>query len=166
MPHSAHPCPHHHPEGDDSPAQQVFRALRTLTHLNMRHMSRALAGHELHPAQAGCLRMLATSDGITQAELADLLHVSRPSVTSMLHRLEASGLIRRESDEQDRRLTRIHLTEGGRALIDGLHSAHREMLTASVGTLTEAELHELARLLGILSDNIRTALADEDGDRS
>ncbi len=50
----------------------------------------------------------------TQAEAADALGVSPPSITCSVKRMENSGLIVKSSDANDMRCTRLELTEKGR----------------------------------------------------
>jgi nucleoside-diphosphate-sugar epimerase len=42
-------------------------------------MVRVLAGEDAHPGQAICLRMLTERDGLSQRELAQVLHLSPPT---------------------------------------------------------------------------------------
>jgi DNA-binding MarR family transcriptional regulator len=57
------------------------------------------------------LTHLFRNEGITQAELADLLEVERPTLGRLLDRLESSGWVRREADTTDRRAKRLFLNE-------------------------------------------------------
>ena len=56
------------------------------------------------------------TDGITVKALGDKLFLDSGTITPLVKRLEARGLLRRERDKQDERQVRIHLTEEGRAL--------------------------------------------------
>ena len=56
------------------------------------------------------------TDGITVKALGDKLFLDSGTITPLVKRLEARGLVRRERDKQDERQVRIHLTEEGRAL--------------------------------------------------
>ena len=47
------------------------------------------------------LRFLSVNDGITQRDLAEALHVARPTVTKMLNAMEKAGLVRRRPDAAD-----------------------------------------------------------------
>ncbi len=58
-----------------------------------------------------CVRM---GDNKTPAQLADILQVTRATLTSTLGRLERKGLIRLEADDYDGRCKRVLLTEAGR----------------------------------------------------
>ena len=56
------------------------------------------------------------TEGITVKALGDKLFLDSGTITPLVKRLEARGLVRRERDKQDERQVRIYLTEEGRAL--------------------------------------------------
>lgn len=55
--------------------------------------------------------------GLTQSELADKLLVGRSNLSMLLPELEKRQWIKRETDETDRRVRRLHLTARGRKLV-------------------------------------------------
>jgi DNA-binding MarR family transcriptional regulator len=75
-----------------------------------------LAGHGLHVGQEMVLMELWQEDGLRGGELALRLGVEPPTVTKMLRRLEACGLIERRADPTDARSFRVYLTENGQGL--------------------------------------------------
>ena len=162
-------CPHVDPEaverivfeGIDARSVAVFRELRRSIRLSRRLMSTVLSDENSHPAQAVCLSLLSHAGDLSQSDLARTLHVSKPTVTSMLQKLEAAGLIVRTDDEHDARLTRINLTEKGRETAERIRAVHTHSIDATIGCLPEDEREELARLLGKLNATYETALAAE-----
>jgi len=60
------------------------------------------------------LSILSTGDGISQRQLAELMHVEGPTLTHHLDRWSAEGLIERRRDADDRRVVRVRLTSAGR----------------------------------------------------
>ena len=67
--------------------------------------------------QFGALTRLA--DGTSsQRELADRLQVSTPVVVELVDGLEARGLVERRRDTADRRLNAVHVTGGGRDVLE------------------------------------------------
>lgn len=146
------------PAGVDPESFGVFREFKNAMVLQRRLMSRLLADEETHPAQAGCLHVLARQDGLSQSELADKLHVSRPTATTMLQKMEASGVIERRSDDQDQRLVRIYLTPTGRVLVDRIEAVFAQLIGAGLGPMTDSDRSELRRLLGVLNENLRRAV--------
>lgn len=109
-----------------------------------------LAGHDITPPQFALLAFLWEQDGQTQAELAEKSQIDRTTIGGLVDRLEKTGLVQRQSHPQDRRAYRVMLTANGRQLEPMLNEAiirAREQFTAG---LSEAEIGELVRMLGIL----------------
>ncbi|MDO9555977.1 MAG: MarR family transcriptional regulator [Coriobacteriia bacterium] len=152
-PHDIHP-----PVGVDSDPWSVFLEFKNVMILQQRLMMSLLADEETHPAQAGCLHVLSHNDGLSQSELADKLHVSRPTVTTMLQKMETTGVIERRPDEHDQRLTRIFLTESGRILVARLEAVFAQLIRAGVGAMAENDRTELRRLLSVLNENLTRAI--------
>lgn len=123
-------------------------------------MVRRLAEYNVPPAQAFCVKELGHNDGITQGELARLLHVSRPTVTVMLKNMEKQGLITREVDEADQRFTRIHLTGKGHDLHNTMHGVVDDIIVETISTLPEADQAQLERLLDALGESMTSALGE------
>lgn len=80
-------------------------------------------------------------DGRTVSELGGRLHLDSGTLTPLLKRLEAAGLIARTRDPEDERQVRIHLTKAGAALKEKARSLPRE-----VGCATGHSAAELGRL--------------------
>ena len=57
-------------------------------------------------------------DGLTVKALGEKLFLDSGTITPLIKRLEARGLVRRQRDAADERQVRIHLTPEGRALRD------------------------------------------------
>ena len=147
--------------GMDPLSAEALYAFKRSMMLHRRLLASVLGGEEtLHPAQAGCVRALAYHDGLGQSELADALHVSRPTVTTMLQRMEATGTIERRPDEADSRITRVYLTEEGRRLADRMHAAFGEIASMSVGRLSDDDRREFVRILEALNTHVTDALTE------
>jgi DNA-binding MarR family transcriptional regulator len=161
MPHHHHPP--HDPfepalEGVDPLSVDVFRAFKRSVILNRHLMMLMLAEEDTHPAQAGCLLALSRADGIGQSDLATMLHVSRPTVTAMLQKMEAAEVIERRADEHDQRVTRIFLTPLGRQRAERMREVHARIIASTVGELPEADRAELLRLLETLNERAAATL--------
>lgn len=152
-------------EGLDPRSAAVFGAFMRARRLHHQLMLRALAADGTPPGQAMLLRLLAAHEGATQRELADMLHLSAPTVTAMLKRMERHGTIARTPDPSDQRVTRVRLTRTGREKERGL----RIVLAARFGRLLvgmpEAERRELARLLDDFADRMADDEARPGDDR-
>ena len=131
--------------------------MRTL-HLHRQLMVKLMSHQDSHPGQAFCLRMLGANDGITQRDLAEAMQLSRPAVTTMLQRMEKSGLIVRRADEADQRLTRVYLTDEGRALEDQMRETFASYISQVFDSMSVGDRRDLERLLGIVAENTERAL--------
>jgi DNA-binding MarR family transcriptional regulator len=65
----------------------------------------------------------------------------------LLDGLEKDGLVERRPDPQDRRLTRLHLTEGGAKLLDHVRSPYCEWFTSIIEPLNQDERLQLVNIL-------------------
>lgn len=92
------------------------------------------------------LRRCGGARGLPASELADRCMLSSAAMTNRLDGLEAADLVRRATDESDRRVIRIVLTSAGRALIDDAFPAH----AANQGHMVEGLSAEEQDLLAVL----------------
>jgi len=142
----------------DPLSSEVLHALKRIMHLNRQLLSHTMAETGGHPAQAACLRVIARHESITQRDLGEELLVSPAALTTMLQRIERQGLIERWPDENDQRLMRIKLTAEGQKLKAKLGNAHRDYIDVAITPLSEKDRAELARLLGLMGDNMEAAI--------
>ncbi len=89
-------------------------------------------------------------------ELNDHVLLTQPSISRMVDRLEARGLIRRKSAEDDKRGVLIGLTESGAQLQKTVGRAHvQHIMELMDAALTEEEMRTLEQL----TKKIRAAVA-------
>lgn len=153
----------HHPHEvytNASLTMRTFRAFRQAMLAHRQLLIREMAEHGLHPGQAFCVAAISHTPGITQAELAEELGVSRPTVSVMLRKLEKAGAIQRSADPEDLRRTRIHLTAQGKAHYGVMHTVFTDIAEKTIEPMTEPDRAELIRLLGALTDNMQNALTE------
>jgi DNA-binding MarR family transcriptional regulator len=148
------------PEGIDPSSAVVLSSFRKAMHLNRQLFMRLAGGAGGHPGRTVVLGMLAGHEGISQKDLAEKMHLARPTVTIMLQKMESEGLIERWDDPDDQRLTRIRLTGLGRAQGKGMADSYARYVDLTIGKMSEIDRTEFARLLDLLSDNIATALKE------
>jgi DNA-binding MarR family transcriptional regulator len=70
----------------------------------------------LYCGQPPLLHALWGQEGLAHGELAARLHVQPATVTKMLKRMEKAGFIERRPDPEDQRVSRVYLTDAGRAI--------------------------------------------------
>ena len=90
---------------------------------------------------------------LSQAELARMVAIEPPTMVRTIDRMARDGLVTREPDPADRRITRIYLTDRGRALRDVLVPRAVAVNEANLARLTKSEGQALHRLLAKLLDS-------------
>src|SRR6202451_678278 len=105
----------------------------------------------LTPAQERARRIIPRSEEpLRMAELADHLGIVPRSVTTVIDALEQAGLVRREVDPHNRRAIRLHLTDRGGPVRDGMREARRGAAEDLFAPLSAEDRKSLAKLLGLL----------------
>lgn len=121
------------------------------------YLKHRLGQYQLAPEQHLVMSLLLKQEGLTQIEIADQLRKDKSGLTRMLASLEKKGFIKRQGCPNDRRCTKVYLTEEGRALsgyIDMVTETTRELLERG---FTKEEQEELVRLLMKLRGNVQSA---------
>ncbi len=115
-----------------------FSASALLDQIRLRIWDR----ENLTVTQLRLLGHLREQEGLSNAELADRLYVTRPSVSALLERLERGGFIRREVSPNDRRGINIWLEPRGREVSESLREETREYLATLFEGLTPADIDD------------------------
>ncbi len=106
---------------------------------------------DLTPRDAGAIRVLGRSAGISQRELATRLGTTPSRIVPLLDSLEARGFVARSRSERDRRNYELELTESGQALLRPLRSIAEAHQADVLGALDVDEQRQLSDLLAKMS---------------
>lgn len=109
--------------------------------------ARLLAPLKLSPADAGILRLLRQTPGISQQQLAETLGMHASRLVAIIDVLESRKLLARTQNPEDRRLYSLHLTTRGTdtlAQIGNIARTHNELMCSG---LNAADVDQLASLL-------------------
>jgi len=101
----------------------------------------------LHHAQGLILFQLWQEEGISQRVLARALHITPPTATNTLKRMERDGWVKRRRGESDQRIVRVYLTEKSRRLRQEARASFRELDGEMTSMLTEQECEALREAL-------------------
>jgi DNA-binding MarR family transcriptional regulator len=104
----------------------------------------------LSPSQLSALSAIEQLGPVTLGALADFERVAPPSVTKVVTKLEAAGLVKRRPDTTDRRVVRVSTTADGNALLARMRQRKTMWLTARLGALDPAERDRLSAALDVL----------------
>ena len=131
---------------EDSLGYLVNRAGRLMAH----ELADRLRPTGVGIGQWAVLLFLWARDGTTQAELARVVAIEPPTSCAPSTGWSETASLSRSSDANDARLTRIHLTDRGRALRDELVSEAVAVNKSVKTRLTATEYRKLHRLLAKL----------------
>src|SRR3954447_8679291 len=101
----------------------------------------------LTPSQAGVIRLIGRTPGVSQKELAERLGTAQSRVVALLDGLESAGLSTRTRRSGDRRVQEVRLTEEGQAVLRRLRSAAEAQEAALTAGLEDAQRSQLSELL-------------------
>ena len=109
---------------------------------------------ELSHAELATIDLLADHE-LRMSDLAQQIGLSESSVTRMVDRLAAGGLVERGTSPTDRRCVTAGLTKQGRATLQRIRTARREFLQEILVPLPPDERAELVRLFGRVAEELR-----------
>ncbi|WP_084863342.1 MarR family winged helix-turn-helix transcriptional regulator [Salibaculum halophilum] len=106
----------------------------------------------LSPAQLRVLQIVAERDSATPKLLARQMGVSQATVTALVDKLVARGLVTRVPSEQDRRQTNIVATDLGRERLDDAPDALQQRYVTAFKQLKDWEQAQLVSSLERVAD--------------
>jgi DNA-binding MarR family transcriptional regulator len=128
--------------------------LHEVTRLLRRRFDRLVCETGLTRSQWQAVARLSKDEGMSQAALAEILEIEPITLTRMIDRLAAKGLIERRPNPRDRRSWSLHLTAAARPLLAELER-HAEVARAEAFRGVSAEdLSRLEQTLGTVKANL------------
>lgn len=137
------------PVPKDESERIADRVHSTAIHL-LRRLRREDAKTGLSAPRLSALSVVVFAGPLTLGELAAAEQVKPPTMTRLVSALETDGLVTREPDAEDGRLTRIRATPKGRTLLMRGRARRVEALTAQVRALADDERAVIERAVTIL----------------
>ena len=129
----------------------VGRLLRVL-------YDRQMASIGLTRSQWLLLTYLFFKDGINQKELASLMDMEKAPLSRLLDRMEIKGWIIRRTENKDRRVKNIYLSETVKPLIKSIRKKAAKYRKDSLSILSDKDLNKLKDLLQILKNDLTSKL--------
>jgi DNA-binding MarR family transcriptional regulator len=112
----------------------------------------ALSGVDLDRALFPLLVRVERRGPLAIGELAELCGRDYSTVSRQISKLEKLGLVGRQADAADARITKATITRKGRAMTLALDRAREKLMTALLTDWDKKEVAELARLLRKFAD--------------
>jgi DNA-binding MarR family transcriptional regulator len=125
-----------------------------LSATRLARLLRQESGAGLSPSQQSALAVIANHGPLTLGALAEHERVAPPSITKVVTKLEADGLVVRSPDPGDRRVCRVAISPQGTALLDESRRRKTAWLAARIGELDSDRQRRLADALDVLDELI------------
>jgi DNA-binding MarR family transcriptional regulator len=148
-------------ESLDSISRTLARVMRLSGSRSMFARQAAAAGVVLTQPSYVLLRVLIDDGPLPMGELARGAHMDVGMATRQVGALAGAGLVAREPDPADARVSLVAATRDGRRVAGSLQDVRRRHLQRALSGWTAAELHEFDRLLTrFFDDSVATPIDD------
>jgi len=130
-------------------ASAVFDAIHEIMHLYRAQQYRALRDgpHDITHMEAKVLGYFARHPGATQSDLMAHAARDKAQLARLVRGLRDKGWLEATVDEADRRSTRLHVTEEGKAIARSLQREGDQLARVAAAGLDDAERRQLLALL-------------------
>jgi DNA-binding MarR family transcriptional regulator len=98
-------------------AREIDGALREIRRTLRKPLAAEIARGELTAPQRGIMEILVRTDGLSLKELSKRASLAHSTVSGIVDRLEKRGMVTRQNDDADGRLSRIVVTEAVREFV-------------------------------------------------
>jgi len=119
-----------------------------------RNYNQLLQDVNLHAGQDNLLCKLWANDGLTQVQLCEHLKCEPSTVTNMVKTLEQKGIVYRQRDEKDGRISRVFLTPEGRNLEGPVNERWKKQQDKLLAGIVPEERLLLRRLMKQMEENL------------
>ena len=135
------------PTTEDELALKLFivlsRAHREITDRVMEDIK----SHGLNPTEFAVLELLYHKGDQAIQQIGKKVLLASGSITYVVDKLEAKGLLMRKPCPKDRRVTFAVITEKGKELIAGIFPAHKKAISKIFGGLDDSEKESMITML-------------------
>jgi DNA-binding MarR family transcriptional regulator len=139
-------------------AESMDHLLAQVCHFHRSRAHQLLEALGLYRGQPPVLFALWEQEGLTHTELAERLQNTPSTISKMLRRMERAGFVVRQPDAEDQRVSRVYLTEAGRAIRNDVQEVFRITEAETFAGFTLEERVLLRRFFLQLRDNLLRAM--------
>jgi DNA-binding MarR family transcriptional regulator len=93
--------------------------------------------------------------GLSQSQLSNMMLVNRANITTLVDRMEKSGLVVRTAHSEDRRFNIIKLTTKGKKLFEKVEPLYHEQIQQVMSSVAKPEQKKLITILEKVRANLR-----------
>ena len=109
---------------------------------------------DISPEQWSLVFRVVETNGLTQKELSDSTYKDQANITRSIDRLERKGLLKRVSNQMDRRIINIYPTEKAINLVEKIIPISSRFNNYLTENFTDEEKNQLIKLLNKVYENL------------
>ena len=110
-----------------NPKEPVGKILADLCRTRATLADKLVDNYGIYHGQAILLMTLSNQDGIPHSDLAENLKISPAAISKVIKRLERANYIKRESDPNDERISRVYLLQDGYSVVSEIKQAFAQL---------------------------------------
>lgn len=112
------------------------------------------------PTQLSVLKLLHEIGDLSLGSLSKEIRAHNSTVTGIVDRMEAAGLVERARSEEDRRVWIIRLTTAGRKVAERAQVSPWDTLRDAIEALSPSELEKLMVLLKKVAEQVQSKIKE------
>jgi DNA-binding MarR family transcriptional regulator len=129
----------------------------------LRFVAREDSASGLSAARLSALSVLVFGGPKTLGELAAAEQVRPPTMTGIVRALEEAGLVRRDADDRDGRIVRVHAIAKGKRVLERARERRIAKLAERLSSLEQNELAEVRRAAELVDVALRPTPVSDTG---
>jgi DNA-binding MarR family transcriptional regulator len=136
------------------PALDFMRLLWSVQHGLQRHSKRMGSSLGVTGRQRLVLRIVGRFPGVSAGELAHILRLHPSTLTGVLQRLVARGLLTRETDPSDNRRVRLRLKTRGRSFARHTSGTVEKVVTRALSRIPPMKIRSAHEVLAAIAEGL------------
>lgn len=138
----------------------IMKNISKIWRCSVLYRSNELEYHGLNGYQHIYILRICQNPGITQEQLSKIIFVNKSTVTRQISLLEQNGFIKRNLDENDKRIMRVHPTQKSYDIYPLVKKILNDWESSITRTLTDGEKIFLDTILEKLAKNAMLTIED------
>jgi DNA-binding MarR family transcriptional regulator len=148
------------PDGDWAPTTAEEHVMHAFMRIGRRLKAKAHNDAIDHSVLAALHALRCSGGGVRLSELATLIALDASTASRLVRTLETDGLVVRTPDPDDRRASRLELTDAGKTRLKEFFERRHQLFTAAMDGWTRSETETFAALMTQFADGVTRAADD------
>jgi len=130
----------------DKLIEAIFANMQQMHRMGTSKFHMLMGNQDISSSQMELLLTVKRQQPVNVKDIAAQMRLTPGAVTQLIEGLVTKGLVDRQADTQDRRVTKIQLADGGKKKLKELWEKRTEMMRTIMQTLNTEELSVMLRV--------------------